>query len=193
MKPPGLRVIAGSLRGRKLGAPRGLATRPTASRAREGLFGVLGDVSGLRVADLYAGSGALGIEALSRGAARAVFLESAREARTVLEASLAQLGVEASSRVVPLPVERAAAMLRQEAPLDLVLADPPWPIAERVPEVLARVLDACLAPGARIVIGHRAGTALRLPEACPWVLADERRWGDSAMTFFVFDAASRGT
>ena len=89
-----VRVVAGLLRGRRLRAPSGVATRPTADRVRQGLFGVLGDLHGARVADLYAGSGALGIEALSRGAESVVFVESAKSALKVLHANLAELGLE---------------------------------------------------------------------------------------------------
>ena len=89
-----MRVVAGEFGGRRLAAPRGARTRPTADRVREALFSMLGDLSGLRVLDLYAGSGALGIEALSRGAGSAVFVESDARAAAVLERNLASLGLE---------------------------------------------------------------------------------------------------
>src|SRR3954467_11479649 len=90
-----MRVVAGAYKGRRLHAPRGRRTRPTADRVREALFSVLGDVSGLRVLDLFAGSGALGIEALSRGAASAGFVERAPAAVKALAGNLASLGIEA--------------------------------------------------------------------------------------------------
>src|SRR5262249_58893941 len=102
-----MRVIAGALGGRRLVAPRGAATRPTSDRVREALFSALGDVGGARVLDVFAGTGALGIEALSRGAEHATFVESARPALAALRANLAALGIEGLARVVPQPVARA--------------------------------------------------------------------------------------
>src|SRR6185369_7871918 len=102
-----MRIIAGRLGGRRLAAPRGSATRPTTDRVREALFSALGDVTGALVCDLYAGTGALGIEALSRGARRAVFIESARPALAALRRNLADLDLDDAARVFPLPVERA--------------------------------------------------------------------------------------
>jgi 16S rRNA (guanine966-N2)-methyltransferase len=92
-----VRVVAGSLRGRRLRAPGG-PTRPTADRVREALFSILGDVSGARVLDLFAGSGALGIEALSRGAAEATFVDSGSGPAAVIERNLADLGLEGAVR-----------------------------------------------------------------------------------------------
>src|SRR5262249_36636856 len=104
-----MRVIAGHLGGRRLSAPRGLATRPTSDRVREALFSALGDVGGATVLDLYAGTGALGIEALSRGAAGATFVENARPALAALRGNLAALGLEEQARVIAQPVARSAA------------------------------------------------------------------------------------
>src|SRR4051794_25945467 len=87
-----MRVIAGQYRGRRLTAPRGETTRPTSDRVREALFSILGDVRGLRVLDLFAGSGALGIEALSRGAAEAVFVDSSKRAADAIRANLSAVG-----------------------------------------------------------------------------------------------------
>src|SRR3954451_107880 len=87
-----MRVIAGQYRGRRLTAPRGETTRPTSDRVREALFSILGDVTGVRVLDLYAGSGALGIEALSRGAAEAAFVDSSRRAADAIRANLRAVG-----------------------------------------------------------------------------------------------------
>lgn len=120
-----MRVIAGKWRGRPLAAPKGDATRPTADRTREALFSMLrsrvGDFEGLAVADLFAGSGALGIEALSRGAASCLFVEQDRAALDALRANLLKLGARGDVR--------AASVLSlgpAPAPLDLVLMDPPY-------------------------------------------------------------------
>lgn len=121
-----MRVIAGQWRGRPLAAPRGDATRPTADRTREALFSMLasriGSFEGLAVADLFAGSGALGLEALSRGAASCLFVEQDRAALDALKANVARLGAKGAD-------VRAASVLAlgpAPAPLDLILMDPPY-------------------------------------------------------------------
>jgi 16S rRNA (guanine966-N2)-methyltransferase len=119
-----MRIIAGRWRGRKLIAPAGLATRPTSERAREALFSMLasriGSFEGLRVADLFAGSGALGLEALSRGAAHCTFVEREREAVAAIRANIAALG--AAGEIVP----GDAATARIAGPIDLAFLDPPY-------------------------------------------------------------------
>ena len=122
-----MRIIAGEWRGRKLAAPKGEATRPTADRARETLFAMLtsrlGDFEGLQVADLFAGSGALGLEALSRGAASCLFVEQDRAAVDVIRANIAALGAGAKTRVEAGSVMQLRAATK---PLDLIIADPPY-------------------------------------------------------------------
>ena len=122
-----MRIIAGEWRGRKLAAPKGEGTRPTADRARETLFAMLtsrlGDFEGLQVADLFAGSGALGLEALSRGAAQCLFVEQDRAAVDVIRANIATLGAQMKTRVEAGSVMQMRAATR---PLDLILADPPY-------------------------------------------------------------------
>jgi 16S rRNA (guanine966-N2)-methyltransferase len=168
-----VRVVAGELRGRKLVAPPGDATRPTADRVREALFSILGDVSGLRVLDLYAGSGALGIEALSRGAAAAVFVDSSQAAVTAIRRNLSELGLEA-------PVQRrdvlgylAAAAGRD--PYDLVFADPPYDSAVRLAPELAELLPPVLAEDAVIVTESNK----RAPLELPFPLLRDRSYGDT--------------
>jgi 16S rRNA (guanine966-N2)-methyltransferase len=121
-----MRIIAGALRGRRLQTPEGVATRPTADRMRETLFSMLasrlGSFEGLRVADLFAGSGALGLEALSRGAAFACFVEHDRRALGAIRANIASLGVEDRAQVLA----RSALTLPQAEPFDLIFADPPY-------------------------------------------------------------------
>ena len=181
-----VRVVAGRLRGRALTAPAGDATRPTGARVKEALFSILGDVSGTRVLDLYAGSGALGIEALSRGAASAVFVESARAALACLRENLTKLQLDPIATTLPLRVEGAAAQLKRHGPFELVLCDPPWrdvTAAQRELEALARA--GLFAPGARIVLEHGAKDALPAPEGSTRLrMCDERRWGDTAIAFF---------
>ena len=122
-----MRIIAGEGRGRKLAAPKGDATRPTADRTRETLFAMLtsrlGDFEGLQVVDLFAGSGALGLEALSRGAEHCLFVEQDRAAVDVIRANIATLGAALRARVEAGSVMALRAATR---PLDLILADPPY-------------------------------------------------------------------
>ena len=149
-----MRVCGGELRGRPLRAPRGRATRPTSERARQGLFDWLGSgVAGARVLDLYAGSGALGIEALSRGAERAVFVERGRDALRELRRNLEDLGLAERGRVIGVPVARALAQLAREgARFDLLLADPPYGRKEAPALAQAGDLVDILAPGGVLVI-----------------------------------------
>src|SRR5262249_11647223 len=120
------RVIAGELGGRVLKVPRGMATRPTGAKVREALFNVLADVSGAKVLDLYAGSGALAIEALSRGAELAVLVEHDRAALACIRDNVAALGLAARTEVVPLRLPRGLTRALARGPFDLVLCDPPW-------------------------------------------------------------------
>jgi 16S rRNA (guanine966-N2)-methyltransferase len=180
-----LRVIAGRFRGRKLEAPRGQTTRPTADRVRQALFDVLGPLDGARVLDLYAGTGALGIEALSRGAARAVFVESDRAALASIRRNLEALGLDEAATVLPVAVERAAKPLRDLGPFDLVLCDPPWAALETALRALPKVLGLDLyGPAPRIVIEHPSARSLEISPPPGLRKTDERRWGDTAVTVF---------
>lgn len=179
-----MRVIAGTLGGRRLVAPRGLATRPTTDRVREALFSALASVSGARVLDLYSGTGALGIEALSRGAAAAVFVESARPAVAALRANLTALGLGGGvARVLSEPVARAAARLVAAGePFDLVFADPPYDDVDEALAVLESLVPV-LSPGARVVLEH----ATRRPPRASTVLeaVRTRTYGDTALAFLA--------
>jgi len=181
-----VRVIAGRLGGRALKAPAGDATRPTGARVKEALFSILGDLSGLKVLDLYAGSGALGIEAVSRGAGSVVFVESARPALACLKENLAKLGLESSANVLPLRVESALAQLGKYGPFGLVLCDPPWRDVEAARLGLMALAGAgLLTPGARVALEHAAKDPQPATEgASPLRVCDERRWGDTAITFY---------
>jgi 16S rRNA (guanine966-N2)-methyltransferase len=177
-------VISGHLGGRRLKAPRGSGTRPTSDRVREALFMALEPLSGLRVVDLFAGSGALGIEALSRGAARADFVERDAGARRVLEENLAALGLEACSRVwaleLPLGLARLDGVLRQA---DLVLADPPYggDAARAVLEALGQ--GGPWQPRARVVLEHHAKDGV--PESAgDLVRVRVRRYGETMVSTY---------
>jgi 16S rRNA (guanine966-N2)-methyltransferase len=166
-----VRVVAGSFKGRRLAAPRGTRTRPTADRVREALFSMLGDVGGARVLDLYAGSGALGIEALSRGADSAVFVERDARAVAAIERNLAAVGVEAN--VVRQDVVRFLA--RADGAFDLVFCDPPYDSAAGLAGPLAEHLPALCAEDARIV----TESDKRNPLVLPFPLLVERAYGDT--------------
>jgi 16S rRNA (guanine966-N2)-methyltransferase len=166
-----VRVVAGEFKGRRLHAPRGARTRPTADRVREALFSMLGDVSGARVLDLYAGSGALGIEALSRGAESATFVERDRHALTALRRNLEAVGSDA--QVIARDVERFLA--RREGTFDLVFCDPPYDDAPRVAATLVEALPAMLEENARIV----TESDKRNPLVLPLPLVVERAYGDT--------------
>lgn len=175
-----VRVIAGTYGGRELVAPRGAATRPTADRVREALFAILGDVSGARVLDLFAGSGALAIEALSRGAAQATLVETSRAAAEAIARNLAELGIDA--RVDRRPALRfleAARRARRE--YDLVFLDPPYSQAGALGPRLAPALAPVLAAGARVI----AESDRRSPLALGLDTLDERRYGDTLITIYA--------
>ena len=167
-----MRVIAGAYKGRQLRTPAGISTRPTADRVREALFSILGPLDGERVLDLYAGSGALGIEALSRGAGEAVFVDSDQRAVAAIRRNLEAIGVEA-------PVQRrdALAFLRDasEHPYDLVFLDPPYSSASQLAGPLSERLPAVVTKDALIVSesDKRNPLELTLP------LIHERVYGDT--------------
>ncbi len=185
-----MRIISGKFRGRRLECPK-LVTRPTLDRVREALFSILGDVSGLCVVDLYAGSGALGLEALSRGARHVTLVEADRGAAQVIRKNVAAWGVDAQLRVLESSVERARSQLRSIQPIDLVLADPPWKIAQEAALEVARAVQGLLAPGARLVLGHPSKEELQLPADSGLRVVSCRTWGDSALSFLT--AASEDT
>jgi 16S rRNA (guanine966-N2)-methyltransferase len=172
-----VRVVAGEFRGRRLAAPRGARTRPTADKVREALFSMLGDVSGARVLDLYAGSGALGIEALSRGAESAVFVERDARVAGVIERNLATLGLD--QRVVRQDAMRFLA--RAQGTFDLVFCDPPYDSAPGLAGPLAEHLPALTAEDVRIV----TESDKRKPLELPFPLLTERTYGDTRIAIHV--------
>jgi 16S rRNA (guanine966-N2)-methyltransferase len=173
-----LRIVAGEWGGRRLVAPRGRATRPTSDRVREALFSILGPLDGARVLDLFAGSGALGLEALSRGAAHATFVERERAALRALRDNVADLAADAE---VVAGDARAFLRAAQErgAQYDLVFLDPPY----RAAAGLAQELDLApvLADGGRVV----GESDRREPLELPLPLTDERRYGDTLIRIYA--------
>ena len=184
---PGVRIVGGTLGGRVLRAPAGSDTRPTSEKVREAIFNILGPLEdGDRVLDLFAGSGALGIEALSRGAARATFIDSRKAAIATIRANLRDLGIEDRADVIAGDAVAFAAR-PTEVPWRLVFADPPYRSDLAARAVLA-IPAACLAPDAMIVIEHDRRNAP--PESLGSLLrTDHRRYGDTLVSFYT--ASSR--
>ena len=181
-----MRIIAGRLGGLRLVAPKGQATRPTGDRVKEALFAILGPLGGegSRGLDLYAGSGALGLEALSRGCEHVVFVEEARAALEALRANVTHVHAEASCTIVPKSVERALDGLGA-APFSLVLADPPYAdvsSGKAVRALASLVREGLLAPGGRLVLEHASADSSPLIEGL--APADTRRYGDTSLAFY---------
>jgi 16S rRNA (guanine966-N2)-methyltransferase len=174
-----LHVVAGEAKGVPLVAPRD--ARPTTGRVREALFSSLGDLTATSVLDLYAGSGALGIEALSRGADRAVLVDDDRAAVDAIDTNLAATRLGDAARVVKASVSTFLhGGAPAEAPFDLVLADPPYgSAAETVTDLLAALTaPGWLAPDARVVI-ERAARDPFPTVGMPWSVGWERKYGDT--------------
>ena len=174
-------MTGGIFGGRTLRAPAGRGVRPTTDRVREATFARLGALDGARVLDLYAGTGALGIEALSRGAASVVFVERARASLDALRRNLAALGLGGSVRIVARDVAAAVADLGRAGELfDLVLLDPPYETGEDERTLRAVMAARILAPGALLVVERSRRHAL--PPISGLALQDERRYGDSIVS-----------
>jgi 16S rRNA (guanine966-N2)-methyltransferase len=174
-----MRIVAGRYGGRRLTAPRGDATRPTSDRVREALFQRLGPLDDQRVLDLFAGSGALALEALSRGAAHATLVDSESAAIKAIHANIAAIGIEAEQVEVRRQDVRAflrsARAARHE--YDLVLLDPPYRLAAELGRELSPLIAEVLANGGRVVSESDRRTPLDLDPDLP--LTDERRYGDT--------------
>ncbi len=206
-----MRVVAGRWGGRRIAAPSGALTRPTSEKVREAVFGILlalpefrelaavegtndsvgppvGSLAGHRVLDLFAGSGALGIEALSRGASSCTFVERNAAALRALRANLKGLlggQAECSTLVYGCDVRRALqADARRGARYTLAFVDPPYKAYGEARLTLTRLLCPVLAPGALVVVE----TAARTPAELPWRTLRERRYGDTLVTVFAVDA-----
>lgn len=174
-----MRIIAGALRGRRLQAPQGLETRPTADRVRETLFSMLGSRLGgfddLRVADLYAGSGSLGLEAISRGAAHACFVETDSRAAAAIRANAETLAVAERVRLI---VGSALALPRSE-PFDLIFADPPYRPGSGTAVVQAVADAGWLAPGGWMAVETQRDEAV---DPHGWSVEAQRAVGRAGLT-----------
>ncbi len=183
-----MRVVAGTARGRPLIAPRGTATRPIADRVKETLFDILGDrVPDARVLDLYAGSGAIGIEALSRGAAHCDFVEHDRRALAAIRENLERAGVGDRGSVHAHDALRYLATPVEDR-IGLAILDPPY--AEHAILAPLERLIGRLAPGAVVVVKHHWRTPI--PEPPGLAVWRERRFGETTLTFLAATAGADG-
>ncbi len=176
-----MRIVSGSRGGRLLKAPPGRSTRPTPDRVREALFSILGArVQGARFLDLFAGTGANGLEALSRGARSAVFVESARAAVAILRENITRLEFEAESDVVASPLPGALSRLAGHAPFDIAFADPPYESTLLSDLLASPAFPALLSPTAVLVA--ETGRKAR-GEWAGWDVDSVRDYGDTRLFF----------
>jgi len=174
-----LRIIAGERKGHHIKVPRGGDVRPTSERVREALFAALDDIQGLSVLDLFAGTGALGLEALSRGAGRCTFVEADPAVVAILSANIRLLRYEGAASVLPFDYRRAIRLLAGgQSSFDLLFVDPPYRMLADVQAALTPVLPRLLAPGSLVVIEgpRRIGVDLGLE------VVFERRYADTVVT-----------
>ncbi len=180
-----MRIVGGALRGRALSAPRSQSIRPTSDRLRESVFDILAHrfddpVTGAAVIDLFAGTGALGLEALSRGAARALFVDDGAEARALLRANIETLGLGGVTRVFRRDATKLGAAPPGES-FSLAFLDPPYGKGLAAPALAALIEGGWLAKDALVVIEEVAGAEIALPPAL--TQEDARRYGDTQFVF----------
>lgn len=178
-----MRIVAGTHRGRRIAAPRGTATRPTADRVREAVFAMVGPIDGVDALDLFAGSGALGLEAVSRGAASATLVERDPRALACIRANVAALGMEARVRVVARDWRSA---LRGEATagrgFGLCLCDPPYSLTDRVVAGIGALLAPLMTPPGIVVIEGSAALPPPEPDGLDIATRIDRTYGDTAVS-----------
>ena len=180
-----MRIIAGSCKGARLFAPRGGDTRPTSDRVRESAFSLIGPVDGASVLDLFAGSGALGLEAMSRGAARAVFVESDRDACRTISRNLEKLRLTGATVLCQDALRAVAAEAAAGRRYDLVLVDPPYGLFSTVQTPLATYLPAVLSTDGVVVVETDVRDE---PELGRLATRTSRRYGSARITLFEHDA-----
>ena len=182
-----MRIIGGRLRGRKLQTFKGSQVRPTADRVREALFNILGrQFIGANILDLFAGTGALGIEALSRGAQTAVFVDNSPHSLAVLQKNLDRCALQHCTRTIRWDIARNLECLKgYPETFGLVFLDPPYHCA-LVPKTLNHLQQSgCLAPGAVLAAEHEAEAEFEM-ESTRFTCTDNRRYGRTALSFFSY-------
>lgn len=180
-----MKVIGGAARGRKLKVPKGLAVRPTAARVKESLFNILPhDFSGLRVLDLFAGSGNVSIEALSRGAIEAVLVDESTRSAAAIRENLTRLELNCRAQVWVAPVARSLRKLNKAGEkFDLIFLDPPYE-KNLVTRTLEAIGQSALLKPAGIVVVEHSGREATKPIYGDLILNDRRRYGDTFLSFF---------
>ncbi len=179
-----MRIIGGEFKGRKLSVTRGRLIRPTSDRVREAIFDILGPAWTFpRVLDLFAGTGSLGIEALSRGAEEAVFVEQGKGALTVLKENLKALGLQSKSWVLSVPAKKGIAVLGERGEVfDLIFMDPPYGrdvVGKTIEEIVRRGILAATG----VIMAEHASRDRMIPPA-GLELSQQRRYGDTTVSFF---------
>ncbi|MCZ6660631.1 MAG: 16S rRNA (guanine(966)-N(2))-methyltransferase RsmD [bacterium] len=182
-----MRIIAGVAKGRRLKTLRGYDIRPTPEKVRESLFNRLGDLRGRRFLDGFAGSGAVGIEALSRGASRVVFVESDRRARRCVEENLGRVGFSEEEgsiwTILPMALVRAVAYLEKEGEaFDLIFLDPPYRTEAGLVALKRLAGSPLLVGGGRLFWEHAVSEEIEIAEKTGWRVVDTRRFGDTKVT-----------
>jgi 16S rRNA (guanine(966)-N(2))-methyltransferase RsmD len=181
-----MRIISGISKGRRLATPKGQAIRPTSDRVKESIFNILGgEVEGKVVLDLFAGTGNLGIEALSRGAKKALFVEKGKEALKLIQQNLSQSGMNGRSEIIPKNVIRAIGILEQRGEsFDLILMDPPYGKGLIQKTLMELHLNRIYHEGSLLVIEHDWREPI--PATVEgWTLLRQRRIGDTVISFLT--------
>lgn len=177
-----MRIISGYWKGRHLTTAPGLETRPTSDRVKEAIFSILGNLRGRKVIDLFAGSGALGIEALSRGASQAVFVDASESAVRALTANLSGLNPKPATRVLTGDVKNALGRLSADGPFDLVFIDPPYKVAHEAALWLSSAPRALFSETCELVFEHARADVVA-PSG--FHLESTRKYGETAVSFFT--------
>ena len=184
-----MRIIGGTARGRRLKAPKGRALRPTAARVKEALFNILPrDLSGVKVLDLFAGTGNVTVEALSRGAAEAILIDASAQSTKTIRENLRRLDLADRAKVWTAPVSRALRLLaRQQETFDIIFLDPPYDqrLVETTIQMVAR--GGLLRDSGTLIAEHSTREKIA-QNYDALMLRDQRRYGDTLLSFFKFDA-----
>jgi 16S rRNA (guanine966-N2)-methyltransferase len=176
-----MRIIAGSRKGARIFAPKGQEVRPTGDRVREAIFNLVGPVDEMEVLDLFAGSGAMGLEALSRGASQVTFVEADRAAAEMIVRNLEKLGLDDATVIRDDAARKLAADAAADRRYDLVLIDPPYRMLARLLPTLAAYVPAVVAPEGLVVVESDA----REEPELPLPQRTSRRYGSARVTVFT--------
>jgi 16S rRNA (guanine966-N2)-methyltransferase len=177
-----MRVIAGLQKGRRLFGPKSDDIRPALDKIKGAIFNILGDISGTKVLDLFAGTGSVAIEALSRGASRAVFVDNGTEALLLIRKNLEICRFEDEGLVVKADLPyRLHKLVRKEGPFDLIFVDPPYDKALVNPSLRLIVKEKILAPAGMVIVEHSPRESIG--EDSGLILADQRKYGQTVISF----------